>query len=70
MGEGRLVKSVNLAHQEERFRNLVRTKRRMLKERRQNLNNLTNKYYYDQIHPAHIVPGAGFTALIGLNFKF
>ncbi len=35
-----------------------------------NLNNLTNKYYYDQIHPAHIVPGAGFTALIGINFKF
>jgi catecholate siderophore receptor len=35
-----------------------------------NLNNLANKYYYDQIHPAHIVPGAGFTALIGLNFKF
>lgn len=35
-----------------------------------NLNNLTNRYYYDQIHPAHIVPGAGFTALAGLNFKF
>ncbi len=35
-----------------------------------NLNNLANKYYYDQIHPAHIVPGAGFTALIGINFKF
>ena len=35
-----------------------------------NLNNLTNKYYYDQIHPAHIVPGAGFTALVGINFKF
>ena len=35
-----------------------------------NLNNLTNKYYYDQIHPAHIVPGAGFTALAGINFRF
>jgi catecholate siderophore receptor len=35
-----------------------------------NVNNLSNKYYYDQIHPAHIVPGAGFTALIGVNFKF
>lgn len=35
-----------------------------------NLNNLTNRYYYDQIHPAHIVPGAGFTALAGINFSF
>jgi catecholate siderophore receptor len=35
-----------------------------------NLNNLTNRYYYDQIHPAHIVPGAGFTALAGINFRF
>lgn len=35
-----------------------------------NLNNLTNKYYYDQIHPAHIVPGAGRSALVGLNFHF
>ncbi len=35
-----------------------------------NLNNLTNKYYYDQIHPQHIVPGAGFTALAGINFRF
>jgi catecholate siderophore receptor len=35
-----------------------------------NLNNLTNQYYYDQIHPQHIVPGAGFTALAGINFRF
>jgi len=35
-----------------------------------NLNNLTNTYYYDQLHPKHIVPGAGFTALVGINFKF
>jgi catecholate siderophore receptor len=35
-----------------------------------NLNNLTNRYYYDQVHPAHIVPGAGFTALAGINFRF
>jgi catecholate siderophore receptor len=35
-----------------------------------NLNNLTNRYYYDQIHPGHIVPGAGFSALMGINFKF
>jgi catecholate siderophore receptor len=35
-----------------------------------NLNNLGNAYYYDQIHPGHIVPGAGFSALVGINFKF
>jgi len=35
-----------------------------------NLNNLTNRFYYDQIHPAHIVPGAGRSALVGLSFKF
>lgn len=35
-----------------------------------NLYNLANRYYIDQVHPAHLVPGAGFTALVGLNFKF
>lgn len=35
-----------------------------------NLNNLANRYYYDGVHPGHIVPGAGFTALVGINFKF
>jgi catecholate siderophore receptor len=35
-----------------------------------NLYNLANRYYLDQIHPAHLVPGAGFTALVGVNFKF
>lgn len=35
-----------------------------------NVNNLTNRYYYDQLHPGHIVPGAGRSALVGLNFKF
>jgi catecholate siderophore receptor len=35
-----------------------------------NIYNLTNKYYYDQLHPAHIVPGPGRSALFGLNFKF
>jgi catecholate siderophore receptor len=32
--------------------------------------NLANRYYYDLIHPAHIIVGAGRSALIGLNFKF
>lgn len=35
-----------------------------------NVNNITNRYYYDQLHPAHIVLGPGRSALIGLLFKF
>jgi catecholate siderophore receptor len=35
-----------------------------------NLNNLTNRYYYDQLHPGHIVLGTGRSILIGLKFKF
>ncbi len=35
-----------------------------------NVYNLADNYYYDQIHPGHIVPGPGRSALIGLNFKF
>ena len=35
-----------------------------------NVNNITNRYYYDQLHPAHIVLGPGRSALVGLQFKF
>jgi catecholate siderophore receptor len=35
-----------------------------------NLLNVTNEYYFDQLHPGHIVPGPGRTALVGLNFKY
>jgi catecholate siderophore receptor len=35
-----------------------------------NINNLTDNYYYDQIHPGHIVPGAGISALFSANFRF
>ncbi len=35
-----------------------------------NVYNLANRYYYDEIHPGHIIPGAGRSALIGFNFKF
>ena len=35
-----------------------------------NVNNLTNRYYFDLLHPGHIVPGAGRTALVGINFKY
>ncbi len=32
-----------------------------------NVNNLTNRYYYDQLHFFHVVPGPGRTALLGLT---
>ncbi len=35
-----------------------------------NLNNIANRYYYDELHPGHIVLGPGRSALIGLKFKF
>ncbi|MEI9972236.1 MAG: TonB-dependent receptor [Ignavibacteriota bacterium] len=35
-----------------------------------NVANLANRYYYDALHPAHIVLGAGRSALVGLRFKF
>ena len=35
-----------------------------------NGNNLTNRYYYDELHPGHIVLGEGRTALIGIHFQF
>jgi len=34
-----------------------------------NLYNLTDNKYYDQLHPAHVVPGAGTTALFTVSFK-
>jgi catecholate siderophore receptor len=37
---------------------------------RANVYNLADKYYYDQIHPAHIVPGAARSALLDITFKF
>ncbi|MGH9141615.1 MAG: TonB-dependent siderophore receptor [Vicinamibacterales bacterium] len=35
-----------------------------------NVLNVTNEYYFDQLHPGHIVPGPGRAALIGLNFRY
>jgi catecholate siderophore receptor len=35
-----------------------------------NINNLLNRYYIDLPHPSHLVPGAGASALIGINFRF
>lgn len=47
--------------------------RRPLTERvelQANVYNLTNRFYIDQPHPSHLIPGAGLSALIGVNFKF
>jgi catecholate siderophore receptor len=35
-----------------------------------NVYNLTDRYYYDQIHNWHIVPGAGRSALFSASFKY
>lgn len=35
-----------------------------------NVNNLLNRYYIDLPHPSHLIPGAGATALFGINFHF
>lgn len=35
-----------------------------------NVYNIANRYYYDQLHPGHLVLGPGRSALIGIKFKF
>jgi len=35
-----------------------------------NLTNLTDEYYLDQLHPFHVVPGPGFTAMLAINATF
>jgi catecholate siderophore receptor len=35
-----------------------------------NVYNLTDQAYYDGIHPEHVIPGAGVSALFSVNFKF
>lgn len=35
-----------------------------------NVYNLMNRFYIDQPHPSHLIPGAGVSALIGANFRF
>ena len=32
--------------------------------------NLANRYYYDELHPAHVVLGPSRSALIGIHFRF
>ncbi|HXJ00734.1 MAG TPA: TonB-dependent siderophore receptor [Micropepsaceae bacterium] len=35
-----------------------------------NVNNVFDKYYYDQLHFFHVVPGPGRTALLSVNFNY
>jgi len=35
-----------------------------------NVYNVLNRFYIDLPHPSHLIPGAGASALIGINFKF
>jgi catecholate siderophore receptor len=35
-----------------------------------NIYNLANRFYIDQPHPSHLIPGAGLSALIAANFRF
>lgn len=35
-----------------------------------NLTNLTNEYYFDQLHPFHVVPGPGFGAVFAVNLDY
>ena len=35
-----------------------------------NVNNVFNRYYIDLPHPSHLIPGAGASALFGVNFRF
>jgi len=35
-----------------------------------NVNNLLDRFYLDELHPGHVIPGAGASALFGMNFKF
>lgn len=35
-----------------------------------NVYNILNRFYIDLPHPSHLIPGAGISALLGINFKF
>ena len=35
-----------------------------------NLTNITNEYYFDQLHPWHVVPGPGFAAVFAVNLDY
>lgn len=34
-----------------------------------NLNNITDKYYFEEVHPAHVIPAEGFVALLSISLR-
>jgi catecholate siderophore receptor len=39
-------------------------------ELQMNIYNLANRFYIDQPHPSHLIPGEGLNAQFGINYKF
>jgi catecholate siderophore receptor len=35
-----------------------------------NLNNVTDKYYFEELHPAHVIPAEGFVALLSVAVRY
>lgn len=35
-----------------------------------NLGNVTDEYYFDQLHPFHVIPGPGFTGIFAVNLDY
>jgi catecholate siderophore receptor len=35
-----------------------------------NFTNLTDEYYFDQLHPFHVIPGPGFTSVFAINLDY
>ncbi len=35
-----------------------------------NVSNLTDEYYFDQLHPFHVIPGPGRTALLSMQLRY
>ena len=35
-----------------------------------NAQNMTNAYYFESVHPSHVIPGAGRTFILSTSFKF
>jgi catecholate siderophore receptor len=35
-----------------------------------NLTNITDEFYYDQLHPWHVVPGPGFASVFAINLDY
>ena len=71
-GYGKKGKS-NLEEERMVLSELVPMLRRPITDRldfQANLINLTNKFYIDQPHPNHLIPGEGFNAQFGLNMHF